>query len=173
MILLKEKDKKKLNSQIKEESQEESDIFFSDPNYVHFIGMLFPPRPGVQSCFVELEHKYFPPGTDLNNDFIMRMVKWQDMVWVIVSIPRSEMNLMSSVVEKNGLRLARGIPHIFSSKGKEHFPIKDSERVFTLENTSNHPAYTNDSNIIKELSKEEHSRIEEIFKETDDAKKMK
>lgn len=150
----------------REETEEESERFFSDPNFVHFIGMLSPPRPGAELCFTELEHTYFPPGTDLNKDFIMRLINWEGIIWSIVSIPKTEISLMEEVAAKNGLRLAEGIPHIFSQKGTKAFPIKDNERIFTLENIADHPVYANDPKNTDKILAEEMAKMEKIFSET-------
>lgn len=143
------------DEETKEETEEESELFFSNQSFVHFIGMLNPPRPGVRLCFIELEHTYFPPEADINKDFFMRLLNWEGIIWGIVSIPKTEIDLMEEVAEKNGLRLINGIPCVFTQGGMELFPIKGIERVFTLENIPSHPIYAdNPGEVNKILAKE-------------------
>lgn len=155
------------DEETREESEEESEKFFSDPNFVHFIGMLAPPRPGVELCFTQLEHTYFPPGSDINKDFIMRLVNWEGTIWSIVSIPKTEIDLMKKVAAKNGLRLAKGTPQMFTQGGKKPFPIKDNERIFTLENVTGHPVYANDPKNINNILAKEMTEMERIFAEAE------
>lgn len=156
----------------KEESKEESEKFFSDPNFAHFIGMIAPPRPGVELCFVELEHTYFPPGTDINKDFIMRLLNWEGIIWGIVSIPKTEIDLIKEVAEKNGLKLVSGTPHAFTQEGIKPFPIKDSDGTFVLENISGHRIYANDSENTNKILDKEKSEVEKIFTEAEQRTKQ-
>lgn len=117
----------------REETLDEAQKFFSDPNFVHFIAMYYPPRSGVQACFEELEHTYFPPKKDINKDFIFRILEWTGAAWAIVSIPKIEFKLMEEVAKKNGLRPVNGTPHLFREGKIKPFPIKDSDNTFVLE----------------------------------------
>lgn len=151
---------------MREETEKESREFFENPNFVHFVGMLEPPRPGVNLCIVKLEHTYFPPGTKSNDEFFMRLRKWGGIIWTIASIPKEKMDLMKKVATETGLRIADGIPHLVVCGKLGSFPI-DNERVFTLENISNHPVYKNNPQEIRQMLEEEHREIIEIFKETE------
>lgn len=63
---------------ITKEKTEESEKFFRNENFVHFISMLAPSRPGVQLCITRLEHEHYQPGTEMNKDFIMRIINWKE-----------------------------------------------------------------------------------------------
>ncbi len=124
------------------ESPPDYQRFFASPGFIHYTGMLNPPRPGVEDCIQMLEQSYYKPGTDRNHLFIMRVLEWQDMLWVIVSIPIGEKAHMERVAQVNGLRVANGVPTMLSGDGVHRFPVSN-DRVFTLENISGHPVYTN------------------------------
>ncbi|MCU0679620.1 MAG: hypothetical protein MUC28_04225, partial [Planctomycetes bacterium] len=112
--------------------------FLKNDFFIHYVGMLMPPRPGVGECVSLLEHTHYKPGTPRNELFIMRIVNWAAMVWTIVSIPIREKSFMEKIVDECGLRIAKGVPTLFSHEGFERFPA-DNERVFTLENKAGHP----------------------------------
>jgi hypothetical protein len=114
--------------------------FFEDPTFVHFVGMLSPPRPGVIECFQDLEETHYPPGTQKNEQFLLAVIEWQDVTWGVAGIPLSDRPLMDATAAKHGLRVADGIPLAFSGGGAHWFPISN-ERVFTLENVPGHPVY--------------------------------
>lgn len=149
------------NEHFRTEDKKDIDKFFDDQKYIHYIGMISPPRPGVALCLTELEHTHYPPGSPKNDNFLLRILKWSEMVWVVVSIPISDKHLMEEVASKCGLRIANGVPTILSSSGDEQFPV-NNERVFTLENKSGHPAYHNDPQVDKTIKEAELSEIEKI-----------
>ncbi len=122
------------------ESEEDSRVFFSDPHYIHYIGMMRPLRPGVNDCFEMLEHTHFTPGTPRNDLFHLRIVNWMEVMWGIVSIPIAEKELMERVAQINRLRAVRGSPVIIDGTGPRMFPF-DSANMFVLENIAGHPIY--------------------------------
>lgn len=67
------------DSTVVEESPTDYQRFFADSGFIHYVGMLNPPRPGVSDCFETLEHTYFKPGTPRNHLFILRILDWMDM----------------------------------------------------------------------------------------------
>lgn len=146
---------------IKEETKKEARDFFKDRNFVNFIGMFVPPRPGVELCFTELEHTYFPPKTDMNKDFFFRILTWRKIIWAIVSIPITQSDLMEKIADKNGLELVPGTPIMFALGKKKRFPFK-KERMFTLENKKSHPFYLNNpiiNNVFLAMERKEINRI--------------
>ncbi len=127
---------------IAEESPEEIQEAMKDPSQIHYAGMIDPPRPGVLDCIVLLEHRDYVPDTPRNELFIMRILNWQGMKWVLVSIPLTEKHLMEKAADECGLRVANGIPTMISGTGTHFFPA-NSGNVFTLENKPGHPVYRN------------------------------
>ena len=124
------------------ESGEDSRVFFADPHYIHYAGMINPPRPGFADCIQMLEHMHFAPGTLRNDRFHMRVINWEGIIWGIVSIPTAEKELMERIAQVNGLRIANGIPVMLSGGGMHKFPV-ESKNLFVLENVSGHPVYCN------------------------------
>jgi hypothetical protein len=122
------------------ESEADTKRFFADTTYVHFVGMLVPPRPGVADCFQTLEHTHYVPDTPQNSLFHFRLLEWQDIVWGIASIPALDKHLMESSAQANGLRVDDGVITMITNDGVIGFPISN-DRVFSLVNVRNHPVY--------------------------------
>ena len=122
------------------ESPTDYQRFFADPSFIHYAGMLNPPRPGVLDCVQMLENIHYKPGSDRNHLFLLRLLDWQDILWTIVSIPIAEKANMERVAQVNGLRIANGVPTMFADGGIHSFPVSN-DRVFTLENIHGHPVY--------------------------------
>lgn len=128
------------NGVLVNESDEDLQRFFAIPSFIHYVGMLNPPRPGVADCFQTLEFTYFKPGTSRNHVFVMRVIEWEEILWGIVSIPIEEKHFMEKAAQVNRLRIADGIPMMLTGNGMRRFPVSN-ERIFTLENISGHPVY--------------------------------
>ena len=80
------------------------------------------------------------------------------MVWAIVSIPISDRSLMERVATANGLRIADGVPTIYSTSGIDTFPLW-SERVLTLENVRGHKVYGSSEAELNLMRTEEEAYI--------------
>ena len=124
----------------REESNEAFQAFFEDPAYIHYIGMLLPPRPGVADTMQMLEFNHYRPNTPRNDLFQLRMVEWMEITWGIVSIPIAEKAFMEHIALVNSVRITDGVPTMFADGGMYRFPV-DNPRIFTLENTRDHPIY--------------------------------
>lgn len=123
-----------------EESPSDYHRFFANPKFIHYVGMLMPPRPGFEDCIKMLEFTHYVPNTERNHLFVMRVLDWADILWGIISIPFEEKHFMERMAQVNGLRIADGIPTMFAEGGVHPFPIM-SRNLFTLENLPNHPVY--------------------------------
>ena len=130
-------------------------------SFIHYIGMMIPHRPGVKECITALENRYYKPGTDRNELFIMRIIKFCNILWCIISIPIHEKQLMEEVVKECGLRIADGVPTMIGDGGMVKFPV-DNKRVFTLENEKDHPVYRNDPVVNNALLEQERDSISKI-----------
>lgn len=124
-----------------DESDEDLQRFFANPGFIHYVGMLNPPRPGVADCFQTLEFSYFKPETPRNHLYVLRILEWEEILWGIVSIPIEEKHLMEKSAQVNRLRIANGVPMMFMGDKCSQFPVSN-DRVFTLENISGHPVYS-------------------------------
>jgi hypothetical protein len=164
----------------RDETEEDAEVFLGNPNFVHFLGMISPPRPSVILCITKLEHEHYPPGTDINNDFVLRLRNWEQILWAIVSIPKHDFPIMENVAKELRLELVKGLPCVISKGKLERFPIKNSDNVWTFENSNDHPIHARKIAIedmpstIEELIKEEGIEIEKIFAKTEErTRKMK
>jgi hypothetical protein len=52
---------------------------------------------------MRLEYTYFIPGTPRNEEYFLRLFKWNEIIWFMVSIPKSEAHLMEKVAAECGL----------------------------------------------------------------------
>lgn len=93
------------------------------PGLVHFVGLSI--RPGVNLFARTLELTYFPPLTARNDDYELRCVQWEDMGWVLVSIPARNRRWAERTAEKLHLRIADGVPAVATSDRPEprRFPL--------------------------------------------------
>lgn len=145
------------------ESDEDLQNFLEYPEWIHYVGMFVPPRPGVHECIALLEHQHYQPGTERNDLFIMRIIEFSQMLWVMISIPISEKHLMEEVSDECGLRIADGVPTSISLEGVEAFPASN-ERVFTLENKPDHPVYQNDPELTKKVLEAEKETLDRVHR---------
>ena len=158
----------------------------SDPNLIHFMGMVGPRRPGVIGFITYLEYMYFPPyypkpddtdgsilkaelkqhGLGSTDDFNVMIIEWQEMVLAVVSIPKDRMIEAQAVAKQFGLRVSNGIPMMIGGKldDFQRVPFPNYENVHGLENIHGHLVYTNDQEKIKELLKTEDEETEELVK---------
>lgn len=143
------------------ESEEQFQQFMKGERLIHYVGMIAPPRPGVNEFISLLEHKHFKPGTPRNELFFMRIVEWGDIFWVIASIPSEDKIFAENIAKECRLRIADGIPTMISHKGIQTFPA-NNERVFTLENESEHPVYRNNPATHREILAAEQETVDRI-----------
>lgn len=132
-----------MKDSVEEISTQDIKEFTSREDLLHLVGMLFPPRPGVRAFNVLLEHTHYVPGTSRNDDFTVHVLRWgnTDMLWFITSVPMVDRHLAEECAERVGLRIADGIPTMFSPDGTVLTFPADGSTVFTLENTEGHAVY--------------------------------
>lgn len=121
-----------------EESPKDTAVFFDDPHYIHFVGMIGPPRPGVMESFQALEHTHYKPLTPRNDLYHFRVLDFEEILFGIVSIPITEKNLMEAVAEAHGLRIVRDTVAIISGNGMKPFPIQN-DRMYMLVTARDNP----------------------------------
>jgi hypothetical protein len=139
-----------------------------NPDYVHYVGMVVPAKPGVRLCFTKLEYTYFAPGTSKNNEFHFAAIKWKGVVWAIASIPAKDAHLMDKVAAETGIRISPG-PYVITTDGEEFFSL-GTGKVFHLENTEEErQIYDSNPSEIQHLLEEEAKEIriiEEMWERT-------
>lgn len=128
--------------------------YADDPNWFCIVTMIKPPRIGANLFIVSLEYNHFKPGTDRNKDFQFMFIKWQDMIYAMVTIPYKDKDIAYRVAEEVDMRISDGIPEVF--------PVH-SPRVFSLENSKNSPVYGSSQENLKKLEEEEDAKVEDIF----------
>jgi len=113
------------------ESEEATQAFFADPNWVHVVTLI--ERPGAMEFFHDVEWTHYPPNTAKNDAFQMRLWNWQGLVWVIASVPIADKHFMVDAAARHGLRLAADYSIVMAGPaGLSRFPVH-GERVFPLQ----------------------------------------
>ena len=156
------KEKEMTNRGFTATTEEELRRFSNDERFIHFVSMSTPRRPGVMLFAIKLEYRYFPPGTERNDDFVLHVINWQNMIWMLVSIPRECMSLAKKIAAESGLRIVDGIPTIITPEGTQPFPM-GSDNVFALENVPGHAVYGHEFGEIEKLLAQENEEITEIL----------
>ena len=124
-----------------QESEADMQKFFARKGMIHYVMMAM--RPGVGDCIHDLEHNHYKPATPRNDLFVMRLIEWQDLQWLIVSIPESEKVFMERAAAAHGLCVRDGVVIAMLTGGSvQTFPVKNPN-VFVLENITSHPIYKN------------------------------
>jgi len=98
--------------------------------YIHYLGLINPRKPGVRILCLSVEYQYFPPGTPKNNDYFYTMLTWEGMVWSVLSLMPEFDGIVKKKAGEHGLQVVDGVPHFRDSS----FPLC-GENVFTLEST--------------------------------------
>lgn len=112
------------------ETDEEVAKFFKNPNFIHFIGMFSPLRPGVILCATKLEHYYYPPDGEINKDFMIRLWKWEEIIWMIMSVPKNDYDLVRKTSRECGLIIKHGVPQKITMKEMmERLTEKEGKRM--------------------------------------------
>lgn len=124
----------------REEALSDFQEFIGRKEYIHFTGLFN--RDGVQPFVEFIEHEYYKPFTNRNPLFHFRVIEWEDMTFVFMSIPVMERHYIDNNASKFGLRIADGVPTLISGTSTKIFPA-NNERVYTFENVSGHPTYEN------------------------------
>lgn len=128
-------------------------------------------RLGASLFIVKLEHTYYPPRTELNDLFQLKICKWPEkdpMYWFVVTVPEKDKDKVEIIALECGLKIASGIPMIIDCNGEEKFPFC-SDNSFSLENTKDHLIYKNDKTIYDTMAEKERSEcasilVQDIFK---------
>lgn len=104
--------------------------FLKSERFVHFVGMMMPPRPGIAKWVFLSQLRYC--ARQENDLFAVRIIEWRGTIWAMVSIPVEYGDIMEEVAQECGLRVVKGAPLLI--EGKEIFPMLpvENDRIFTL-----------------------------------------
>lgn len=80
-----------------------------------------------------VELTYYPPGTPRNQLYGYRLVKWEGLVFTLISIQAKARRFAERVAAKTALRLVDGVPTLFGGGAPpKSFPMRGGH-VWTLE----------------------------------------
>lgn len=103
-------------------------------------------RPGAELFVTRLEYE--------NNVFDFFILPWEGDDYYICAVPMAFRATVEQVATEARMRLADGVPTMFTSAGIKRFPIQ-GQNVWNLENDPNHRIYlTNQSSAIEEERQE-------------------
>lgn len=100
----------------------------NDTDFVHYLGMIEPPLPGMMLCLTQVHNYNFPDTQGFKFGFI----NWEDVLWALVSIPKKYMDLVKKIAADNDLIIDSRLPEMIIDNKKIPFPIKSNERMFAL-----------------------------------------
>lgn len=115
-------------------------------------------RPGVHGFQTHLEHEYFSPtDPDLNDKMQLRIIKWEGLLWNLVTIPLSMKQTAYDTAEAVNMRFEEGVlPFVAGGPAKVlactkeddlqqagwvAFPIEDTDRLVHLINAKDSDVY--------------------------------
>ncbi len=145
-----------------EEAMELTVRIWTDPKLIHYIGMIIPPRPGIQRCLTMLEYLHFPPCTPLNDEYQFVTYEFSGILFGVVSIPKQKKHLMETIADESGLRIVKGVPTLLSSDRQDSFPIQSSD-AYSLENKPGHSVYNSTQQQIRAMLIAEYRELEDRF----------
>jgi hypothetical protein len=84
-------------------------------NVVHIItnGL----RPNGPEYIHDLELTVFPPGTRLNEQFTLHVVRWCDTLWWVVTIPDHRIRIAEQIAKKYNFHLRNTVPVVIRDGG--------------------------------------------------------
>jgi hypothetical protein len=111
-----------------------------DPSLFHIVACSA--RPGVFAYVVSLENTYFPPSIPKrNHQFQLHVGNWEDLAWIIVSIPADKRRFAERTAARTDMRLCDAIPcFITADQPTRWFPVS-GPLVRYLQNAPDSPVY--------------------------------
>jgi len=79
-------------------------------NLVMFHLIALTNRIGAEKYLAEIEHTYFPPTTPANEQFTMRWIKWNELLWTITTVPMESSLCFFDVAPKYNFSINPGSP---------------------------------------------------------------
>ncbi len=145
-----------------------------EPEFLKFKGTIhlvsMSTRPGSFALISAIEWFWFSPKKDLNHLFNLTIVRWEGLDWLVASIPKHKLKDVKQLAKQLGMRIADGVPTLirciepgekpdktYDGAGIFIFPGgnlnngSSNKDMFTIENDTGSPIYTN--------SKKDHQDI--------------
>lgn len=136
-----------------------------DPDWINVAGMVAPRRPGAILFLTLTEHMFFHPTTPEQDDFLLMNIAWEEMVFYVFSVPSKHHEDLKDLASKCGVRMAEGIPSLYTSEGLKYFPVY-GKNCFNLENIKGHPVYSSTTKSEDDIFRHEDILIAKIFDKT-------
>lgn len=146
---------------VRHEGQSDLETLNRDVKKLHLVSL--ETRPGAPLFSAILENSYYQPETYRNSLFELRYLSWEDLIWMVISIPLGEWQNAFKASLVSQMRLADGFPLLLSGEDEKKFPLHH-RNTWTLENLPNSPIYNGPLEAALErartldLSKEEVAR---------------
>lgn len=87
------------------------------------------------TSYADLQHKGPGCGAEQHDKLDMGFVCWQEMPYVIISIPRQDFPFLEQTAEATGMRVCKGLPQLHTPKFIHAFPLfSNDDNLFHLEN---------------------------------------
>ncbi len=154
----------KLIEELAPEAQKQLAALLNNEKFVHLIGLYKPQIPGIHLFATKLEYDHFPPGTSSNDDFNFALLEQENIIWSIISVPKTALNTVKKLANDCNLPLTHSIPDTFGVGGASQIPITN-EDVYFLGEISGRVLYSTPQKGIKETLAKENLEIEKMFKE--------
>lgn len=135
--------------------------FVESERFIHYIGMMVPPRPGVMECIANLRYTHFKHGTPREDLLLVHIIQWNCIFWIMASIPIEEKHLMENFMGQCGLSVRNGTPTSVTDGREVGFPVY-GKNVFTFFNIPGHPVHRGDPEIIRLMLEAEIETLERI-----------
>lgn len=106
-------------------------------------------RPGILALSGMIEWIWFAPGTRTETQYTVHCLVWQEVRWLVASLPRGKFDSVRSLAKRMGMRVGNGVPTMVFGGKPHYFPGsilpdgKDNMSMFSIENDRGSPIYQN------------------------------
>jgi hypothetical protein len=147
-------------------------------NRIHLVGLA--DRPGLSSFFAAIEYHFYPPGTSKNELFDLWAIKWESLMWQVISIPSDKMGAIRQMASMMRLRISDGVPtmlggtpepgdRVWEGCAVKFFPGSqlpdgtDNRSMYGVESTRENPLHNKESPTNIQLVRRREGRVIEAF----------
>ena len=131
----------------------------NNEDQLHFLCMMA--RLGVRLFMTHLEYDHYHPSIPGRNElFHCRWLRWQGLLWSLVSIPAEDMENAIEACEASGVQIENGIPIVFHGGSEYVFPIHNCSSIV---NVPGHPIYRQTPGSMQDERAMEQYRLHEYL----------
>lgn len=91
------------------------DLHILGNNLVMFHLIILTNRVASEKFLEEVENTHFPPLSAANDQFVMRWVKWNDLLWTITTVPMESAQCFYEIAPKYQFTINEGSPQMLGS----------------------------------------------------------